>query len=347
MIYFERSKDQLGDKDIMSSLKDIIGQEQIIKYISNAVAEKTLSHAYILSGEKGSGKRTFANIFSMAIQCQNSDGGVNICGNCQSCKQSVGGNQPDIIRVTHEKPNTISVDDVRSQINGTIDIKPYSSQHKVYIIENAELMTTQAQNALLKNIEEPPEYGVFILLTQNAEMLLPTIRSRCIILKLRNIKDELIYDHLVNKIGIEKEQAKLCVAFAAGNIGRAIQLAESEYFEEIKNQVIDLVTNINHMEISDIAAQAKSISDYKVTIDDFLDLISIWYRDVLVYKATKNIDVVIFKEQIWQIKQKVSTSSYEGIERIIVAIEKSKARLKANVNFDLTMELLLLTMQEN
>ena len=331
----------------MSSFKDIIGQDQIIKYVSRATVEEALSHAYILAGEKGSGKGMLASLFSMFIQCEHKEDHGDVCGKCQSCKQSVNNNQPDIIRVTHEKANTISVDDVRTQINNTVDIKPYSSPYKIYIIENAELMTTQAQNALLKNIEDPPKYAVFMLLTQNIDLLLPTIRSRCVILKLRNIRDELIKQHLIEKMNIPESQANLCVAFATGNIGRAIWLAESEHFDKMKKEVIHLMTNISHMETEEIFSAVKGMADYKTNIVDYLDLMAVWYRDVLIYKATKNVDGVIFKEQVWSIKQKASTSSYTGIEKIIAAIEKSKARLKANVNFDLAMELLLLTMKEN
>ena len=109
--------------------------------------------------------------------------------NAGSCRQAINGNQPDIIRVTHEKPNSISVDDIREQVNNDIVIRPYSSKYKVYIIADADKMTVQAQNALLKTIEEPPSYAVIMLLTENAEALLPTIRSRCVMMKLRNIKD--------------------------------------------------------------------------------------------------------------------------------------------------------------
>ena len=176
----------------MSSFKDVVGHKNIIKYISSAVQADAVSHAYILNGERGSGKRLLANLFAMSLQCQNREEDGEACGKCQSCKQAQNGNQPDIIKVTHEKPNTISVDDIRTQVNNDIVIKPYSSKYKIYIIPEADLMSAQAQNALLKTIEEPPEYAVIMLLTENAEALLPTIRSRCVMMKLRNIKDQLV-----------------------------------------------------------------------------------------------------------------------------------------------------------
>lgn len=172
----------------MNSFKDVVGHRNIIKYIESAVASDAVSHAYILNGERGSGKKLLANLFSMSLQCQNREEDGDACGKCQSCRQAMSGNHPDIIRVTHEKPNTISVDDIRAQVNNDIVIKPYSSKYKIYIIADADLMTVQAQNALLKTLEEPPQYAVIMLLTENAEVLLPTIRSRCVMMKLRNIK---------------------------------------------------------------------------------------------------------------------------------------------------------------
>ena len=133
----------------MSSFKDVVGHKNIIKYIESAVSADAVSHAYILNGERGSGKKLLANLFSMSLQCQNRQEDGDACGKCQSCKQAVSGNHPDIIRVTHEKPNTISVDDIREQVNNDIVIKPYSSKYKIYIIPDADMMSVQAQNALL------------------------------------------------------------------------------------------------------------------------------------------------------------------------------------------------------
>lgn len=331
----------------MSGFKDVVGHNHIIEYIQNAVLAGAVSHAYILNGERGSGKKTLARLFSMALQCQNRDEDGDACGKCPSCKQAINNNQPDIIRVTHEKPNTISVDDIREQVNNDIVIKPYSSPYKVYIIADADLMSVQAQNALLKTIEEPPEYVVIMLLTVNADTLLPTVRSRCVMLKLRNIRDQLVKKYLMEQIEIPDYKADLCTAFAQGNMGQAIMLATSEYFNEIKDEVIRLMTHIDEMELDELFAAVKKSADYKLSISDYLDLIAVWYRDVLIFKATKNINRVIFSDQLSHIQKRATKSSYEGIGIILEALEKSKARLKANVSFDLVMELLLLTIKEN
>ena len=329
----------------MGSFKDVVGHKDILKYISSAVENNRVSHAYILNGERGSGKKMLANLFAMTLLCETGDN--EPCGKCHSCKQAESGNHPDIIRVTHEKPNSISVDDIRTQVNNTVDIKPYQGPYKVYIIPQADMMTPQAQNAILKTIEEPPSYAVFLLLTENAETLLPKINSRCVMLKLRNIKDTLIKKYLMENLEIPDYKADMCTAFAQGNMGRAIMLANSDHFNEIREEAVQLLKHINEMELNEIVAAVKNISVYKLEITDYLDIIMIWYRDVLLYKATKEIDKVVFKDQLQSIKEQARKSSYEGIELILESLEKAKARLKANVNFDLVMELLFLTIKEN
>ena len=205
----------------------------------------------------------------------------------------------------------------------------------------------QAQNALLKTIEEPPKYAVILLLTENAELLLPTINSRCVMLKLRYIKDKLIKKYLMENLEIPDYKAEVCTAFAQGNMGKAIMLANSDHFNEIREEAIQLLKYIHEMELSEIVNAVSHISVYKLEITDYLDIIMIWYRDVLMYKATKDLDKVVFKDQIKYIKEQAQKSSYEGIELILESLEKAKTRLKANVNFDLVMELLFLTIKEN
>ena len=141
----------------MASFKDIIGQEQLVEHFQNAIKTGKVAHAYIINGERSSGKEFVAKVFATALQCESE--GEKPCGECHSCKQALTQNQPDIIHVLHEKPNTIGVEDIRNKINNDIGIKPYSSPYKIYIMNEGEKMTVQAQNALLKTLEEPPAYG--------------------------------------------------------------------------------------------------------------------------------------------------------------------------------------------
>ena len=329
----------------MGSFKDVVGHKDIINYIRSAVTENKVSHAYILNGERGSSKKMLASLFATTLLCEKQ--GPDPCNECHSCRQAESGNHPDIIRVTHEKPNTISVEDIRRQVNEDIQIRPYQGPYKIYIIAEADLMTVQAQNALLKTIEEPPAYAVIFLLTENAEALLPTITSRCVMLKLRNIRDTLIRKYLMETMHVPDYKADMCTAFAQGNMGRAIMLASSDHFNEIREEAVQLLKYINEMDISEITKAIRKINTYKLEINDYLDIIMIWYRDVLLYKATKDMDKVVFKDQITYIQERAKKSSYEGIELILESLEKAKTRLRANVSFDLVMELLLLTIKEN
>ena len=329
----------------MAVFQDIIGQEQIKEHLQNALSTGKISHAYIISGEKSTGKEFIAKVFAMALQCEK--GAIDPCQECHSCKQALTNNHPDIIRVAHEKPNTISVDDIRAQVNNDVGIKPYSGPYKVYIINEAEKMTPQAQNAILKTLEEPPAYAVILLLTSNVNSLLPTILSRCVVLNMKPVADELVKKYLMEQLQVPDYKAEVCVAFARGNIGKAKALASSEDFENVKAEALALLKYIQDMELGEIILAIKKITEYKFEINDYLDIISIWYRDALLFKATHDVNHLVFREEIQALRRTAQHSSYEGIETIIKALDTAKRRLDANVNFELTMELLMLTIQEN
>ena len=208
----------------MKKFQDIIGREQIIEHLQNAIRFNRVSHAYIFYGEEGNGKNVIADIFAAALQCEVYSG--EPCGECKSCLQAAGGNHPDIIRVRHEKA-TIGVDDIRNQLNNDIAVKPYSSRYKVYIIDEAEKMTEAAQNALLKTIEEPPEYAVILLLTDNANPFLPTILSRTVLIHMISVYKVLVQKQLMKVCGIPDYQAELPATFAAGYQSHAQRFAAS------------------------------------------------------------------------------------------------------------------------
>lgn len=329
----------------MAGFRDIIGQDQIKEHLRNALSSEKISHAYILNGEKSSGKEFIAKVFAMALQCEKD--GEEPCQECHSCKQALSGNHPDIISVVHEKPNTISVDDIRAQVNNDVGIRPYSGPYKIYIINEAEKMTPQAQNAILKTLEEPPAYAVILLLTSNVDSLLPTILSRCVVLNMKPAPDDLVKKYLMEQMKVPDYKAEICVAFARGNVGKARALASSEDFENVKAEALSLLKYIRDMELNEIIAAIKKITEYKLEINDYLDICAIWYRDVLLFKATNDANQLIFREEIQTIRRTAQRSSYEGIETVIEALEKAKRRLDANVNFELTMELLMLAIQEN
>ena len=327
----------------MLEFKDILGHEQIKEHFQNAAATGKVSHAYILSGEEGMGKKTLANAFAMTLLCE--EGGREPCMQCHACKQVLSGNHPDLIYVTHEKPGSIGVDDVREQINDTIMIRPYSSYYKIYIVDEAEKMTVQAQNALLKTIEEPPSYAVIILITTNQEAFLPTILSRCVQMKLKPLKDFTIKSYLTQNLHIAEKDADICAAFARGNLGKAIHLASSDEFRELFQKVMVLVKNVGTMDISMLLDCIREMKEQNFDIGEVLDLMQLWYRDVLMFKVTKDMNLLIFKDEYKMINETGEKVDYAGLEAILAAIDTARTRLNANVNMELAMELLLLTMK--
>ena len=291
------------------------------------------------------GRKSLASAFALSLLCEK--GMAEPCMQCHACRQALSGNHPDLIYVTHEKPASIGVDDIREQINDTIMGRPYSSYYKIYIVDEAEKMTVQAQNALLKTIEEPPSYGVILLLTTNPEGFLPTILSRCVQLKLKPLKDEVVKEYLIQSLGVEESQAEIYAAFARGNLGKAIHLADSEEFKQMYHEILHLLKHLKDTDISELLDYIRKLKDEKMDIYGCLDFMQMWYRDVLMYKTTKDINLLIFKDEFSSIKSMSTLSGYDGLERILVAIDKARVRLDANVNMELVMELMLLTMKEN
>lgn len=329
----------------MANFKDIIGQESIKKHLQTAIKTGNLSHAYIINGEYGSGRQTIASALAKTIQCQSKTDDTDACGVCTSCKQAESHNHPDIKYITHDK-TSISVNDIREQLNNDISIKPYSSEYKIYIIPDANKMTEQAQNALLKTIEEPPVYAIIILLTENCDSLLPTIRSRCVTLTMNPVEKDKICTYLENKFQLEPEQAQIAANYCQGNIGKAIRFASSSDFIEMKNQVLKLLKNLDSMDIASIIDTIKEFSTHKNDINDYLDLMLLWYHDVLMFKVTKDANLLLYSDEYSAISEQATKRDYENIENIIAAIDKAKVRLKANVNFDVTIELMILAMKD-
>lgn len=328
----------------MKDFEAVVGHGQVIRHMKNSILEDKVSHAYLLVGEPGAGKKTLANVYAMALQCER--GGPDPCQTCDSCRKANSKNHPDIIYVEHEKSNSIGVEEIRSQVVDDVSIRPYSGRYKIYIIAEADKMTQQAQNAILKTIEEPPDYGVFLLLAANADALLPTIRSRCVRLDVRPVSDRMVKQYLMDRMHVSSYEAELEAAFAQGNIGKAREAADSAYFGNLTRKALHVLKNAQKMSIQEWVDILKSLSADQQSIYDYLDIFQMWFRDVLIFKATREVDNLVFKGEINSIKEQASQYSYENIENIIDAADKARIRLQANVNFELAMELLFLTIRE-
>ena len=327
----------------MFSFSEIVGHEQIKEHMQAAIRDKKPFHAYLFQGEEGVGKEALARTFAAGLQCQ-SESADKPCKECVSCRQMESGNQPDVIWVTREKAS-LGVDEIREQLCNTMDIKPFSSPYKIYLVPEAEKMTEAAQNALFKTIEEPPEYGIVILMTSNISALLPTIQSRCLTMEFRPLSTAVVESYVKEHCQVPDYQARASAAFAQGNLGKAMRYAKSEDFIERKDHIISLLRHVEQMDLSEMLAVIKDLGTRKDEVRDYIDLMVLWYRDVLLFKATKDINQLLFQDEASYISREASHRSYEKIEEILQAFEKAKVRLRANVNFDITMELMLLTLK--
>lgn len=281
------------------------------------------------------GKRTLAESFAAVLLCEN-PGPDGACGKCKSCRMAAQREHPDLIYVTHEKKH-ISVDDIRQQVVSTVNIRPFQSKYKIYIIDDADSMNPQSQNALLKSLEEPPEFVVMLLLASNAQELLPTIRSRCVSLTLASTPDYIIKNIVTEKATVPDYRVEACVAFAQGNVGKALLLAESDAFEDLKNSVLNLMANIEKTTDTAIMEIAEEMEDPAA----FLDLLLLYIRDVLLYKLTSDRNGLAFKSEAYHIIRWADDISDTDAGTLAPAVMEAAARLRANGQQKLVLENLL------
>ena len=223
----------------------------------------------------------------------------------------------------------------------------YHTEVTIMTIEPiSSLMTVQAQNALLKTIEEPPEYAIIILLTTNADTFLQTILSRCVMLNIRPVKEDIIKNQLTSQYGVGDYEARVAATFSNGNPGKAIKLATSEEFKELKQYVVGMFMSLEKGGMDIIGEAIKKTGTFKKQIDEYFSLMRIWFRDILVYKATKEEDQIIFQDEYMTIEKMSQTYSFDDINDILKAIDMAESRIKSNVNFDSTIEILLLSIKE-
>lgn len=329
----------------MPDLKDILGNDILKEHFRTAVHQKKVSHAYILEGEKGSGKKMLASAFAKILECEHLDKEKPVeeaCDICSSCIQIEHRNHPDVLWVTHEKAGVISVKEIREQIVNTIDIMPYKGPYKIYIIDEAEKMNLAAQNAILKTIEEPPGYGILLLLTTNRGAFLPTILSRCILLGVKPVKKEKIKTYLVQKYHVSEQMSEFCAELSMGNVGKAIDAALSEDFQEIRNFCISVLQYIHESEPYELIEKVKKLKQWKESINDVLDILLMWFRDVLLLKIQEEETKIIFKEEYSSIKKQSTLLKFEGINQIFYKIEQTRRRIRSNVNYDTSLEVLLI-----
>lgn len=327
----------------MAGFNDILGNYRIKSSIKNAVITGSVNHAYIISGIKGSGKKTIAGSFAAALQCEGED---SPCGRCQSCRMAESGNNPDIIFPKPVKTKNIGVTDIREQVISAAAVKPYMFKYKIFIIDEADKMTVEAQNAFLKTLEEPPSYAVFMLLAESTDSFLPTILSRCALLRTESIDSASISGFLTAR-GVEPEKASVAAEYSRGSIGEAIELAENEDFTAMRDDIISLLSGIYDKDSTDVMLLGEYFNNTYKNDDRVTDIASLWFRDLLAAKVTGDEKYIIQKDKIDMIFNAAERETAESIIKKAQAVKKTAVEIRMNANFRLAMEVMLMNIKEN
>ena len=318
---------------------EILGQEKLLNNLKQALNQKQISHTYLIEGQRGVGRSKVANFLAMGILCRSKD--IKPCYECISCMKIKSHNHPEINWIYEQKG--IGIEIIRN-LKNDIQLKPYEGEKKVYILCDAEKITIPAQNALLKILEEPPLHANIILIATKGNSLLPTILSRSQRLKIHSISPKEIEEYLIEKKGLEKHRAKLISSLSNGIIGKALQLLEDENFQERRKKIISITKEILNNKKHQILENINFFVDEKEHIDEMLDLLMVWYRDVLIYKDINNKEFIINIDALEEIIEQSEKITFNNLKEIIYIIEKTKQNLKNNVNFQMNIEVMLIDM---
>ena len=325
----------------MYTFEEIRGNTPLVEQLRRSAASGRSSHAYLFLGGAGAGKRLIANTFAKALQCE---GEKRPCDSCKSCHAFNHGNHPDVIYFQPLKNGkTYTIEDVREQLLETVDLKPFQYEKKIYIIEKADTLNIQSQNALLKTLEEPPAHAVFLLLAERAEAFLPTILSRVVVMKIRPLSAETIADYLM-QAGHLAEESHILSAYAQGRIGQALELVEDEGFREMRQDILGKLEVLPPMSEGDAYLLAKDLEGYKNDLR-FLDIMELWYRDLLTAKSLREEGYLIQRDK----KDAIFRAAKEPaalLAKKAAAVRTARMRLAQNANFRLTMEVMLMDLKE-
>ena len=303
----------------------IKGQNFAKKYLTNSIKSNMVSHAYMFEGPNGIGKNTMAReLAAILLEMENLF------------------NSPDYIEIKPDG-NSIKIAQIR-KLQSDILVKPYKS-YKIYVIDEAQKMTVEAQNALLKTLEEPPKYAIIILITDNKESLLDTIKSRCEIIKFTPIPMQEVASYLTMN-GIDSKRASLLANFSRGSMKKAIELSESEEFNFMREEVqkyVETFLNGNLIEIMDIQS---NIEKYKDQITNVLDLLINYFRDIMMVKENVDNSMIINLDRLIFVKNMSNKTTYSQLSKIIDIIEETKNKLRSNCNFNISIQVMTLNIYE-
>lgn len=303
----------------------IIGQSFAKKYLSNSINKNKINHAYLFEGIDGIGKTTFAKEFAKYL-----------------LKVEHIENSPDYINIDPQGAS-IKIAQIRS-LQTDVIIKPHGD-YKIYIINNAEKMTIESQNALLKTLEEPPEYVIIILITSNKNSLLDTIKSRCDIVKFLPIPFIELKKYLEDR-GIEERKASILATFSRGSISKALELSESSDFMIMREDIQNNIQTMLEKNVVEILELSNKYDKYKEHIIEVLDITINYFRDIMMLKESIDKDMIINIDKLTYLQNMSKKINYSQVSKIIDIIEETKKKLRSNCNFNLSIQVMTLNIYE-
>ena len=309
-------------------MRDFIGHEALINNFKQRCLKNTLSHAHLIAGEDGVGKGKLANILAKFILNGDLD------------REYV-----DIINYSSEK-SSFGVDDVRDIIEEVYK-KPFEKDKKVIIIHEGNKLTIQAQNALLKTIEEPPKGVYIIILCESLELILDTIKSRCEIYKLKPLTKSELYEYIkIKKFNYDENEIKSAIAFSEGVPGRIDRYFNDDKLRELRNNIVILIKNLNKNDLEDILQQEESFSNLKNYKEEVLNIFGLFIRDILINKEIENEEFIINSDKLEDIKELTKEMSFKKLNNMIKTIEEARRNIKSNVSWGMTLRVMLMGFME-
>ena len=309
-------------------MRDFIGHEALINNFKQRCLKNTLSHAHLIAGEDGVGKGKLANIWAKFILNGDLD------------REYV-----DIINYSSEK-SSFGVDDVRDIIEEVYK-KPFEKDKKVIIIHEGNKLTIQAQNALLKTIEEPPKGVYIIILCESLELILDTIKSRCEIYKLKPLTKSELYEYIkIKKFNYDENEIKSAIAFSEGVPGRIDRYFNDDKLRELRNNIVILIKNLNKNDLEAILQQEESFSNLKNDKEEVLNIFGLFIRDILINKEIENEEFIINSDKLEDIKELTKEMSFKKLNNMIKTIEEARRNIKSNVSWGMTLRVMLMGFME-
>ncbi|WP_256201305.1 DNA polymerase III subunit [Thermoanaerobacter thermocopriae] len=317
----------------------IYGHETVLNVFKNVISQNKISKCLFACRRKRLREKIYGRVFCIMVNCKKET--EKPCFKCSSCLKLMDKNHPDVFFIEPEE-NSIKVDTIR-YITNEINIRPYEANKKIFIIDQADKMTVSAQNAFLKTLEEPPLYGLFILIASQQQKLLPTIISRCNIVRFCKESKNTIKNYLICEQNIPEKEAEVLAHIADGNFDQANKLTDNEYlnFRKETIQEIEKILTIRGFEVIE---EFEFFDKNKDNIEEILKIMLYYVRDLFIYKVTKDASFIKNIDFLNKIQQMESQLTINKLNNIINKIEQFNSQINSNVNYQLAVENLLLDM---